>query len=260
MLNPTTHPASEVFYNHRKAYWDGLKIPILEFANCQTVSTNGPTGWLNGVISINHVDQEEESFSERVQAITTFFKEKNLPFSWWIEANQEPRYFAEVLHKHQFFSLGDSKGLVFNLEHLVKIEHPHLVVEEVSTQEDMKEMVDVLLDAYKESAKTGEFAQKLFWSAIAPAKVIHFIGRNEGKPVTAGTLFIDQEVARIFHVGTIQEARKKTYGSCLISSMHEKAKSLGCKISALVSTPKGLGMYKRLGYVEKGLFHHYMKA
>ncbi len=248
---------ADIFNNHRIAYWEGLKVPRLDIVGCQVVCSKGPTGWLNGVISYDS-KADEDTLANKVEQVVKYFKLQNVPFSWWIEANKESSFLAKILGKHNIVSIGESKSMTLVLNLIVKPVTPNLNVEEISTEENMREMINVLLDAYKETQKTAEFAYKLFWDAIAPAKVIHFLGTEHGKPVTAGTLFIDQKVARIFHVGTIQEARKKGYGSYLMYQMLEKAKRWGCEISALVSTPKAVEMYKKLGFQEVGIFHHYM--
>jgi hypothetical protein len=253
-------PSIDILKNHNLAYWEGLKNNPIEIANSQIVYPNTPFGWLSNIISTDFTNEEDALVVEKVEQIIEYFKyRRNLPFSWWIEADKEPPILFTILKKHKIIFREESRGLTLDLNKLIKIEPPkEFKVVEVSNKEDIKDMVKVLMEAYAKSKKSCEFTENLFWQAIVPTKVLHFIGKEKGKAVTIGSLFIDQKIARIFHVGTIPEARNKKYGTYLMYTMLEKAKSFDCNYSAIMSPLEGLNMCKRLGYTEIGKFHHYM--
>jgi GNAT superfamily N-acetyltransferase len=251
----------KVLSDNHKIYWDYLVKSPQTIMKCQVICTDIHTGWLNGVIS--HEVAKEEDIRVVVEKIVQFFKERgDLPFSWWVEAKQEPLQLAETLKEHQIVSLGEFSGMIMNLNDLKRIDPSQVfAVEKIEDAASMTEMIDVLIDAYEADAKVAEFAKKLFWEAAQQNKnVLHFIGREDReRPVSAGSLFIFQDVACIYHIGTVHSARKKGYASYLMYQMLETAKKLGCVSSVLVSTPAGEGMYRRLGYNVSSVFHHYMK-
>lgn len=252
--------AENVLADNHQIYWNYLQIPSQQVEGCEIVCTGIQTGWLNGVIS--HALAKEADVKIVVDKIVQYFQQKcNLPFSWWVALDKEPVHLAEALEKHHIVSLGDFSGMILKLDTFKPVPAlPALAVEKISTVNNMTKMIKVLVDAYEADAAVGECAQKLFWEAAQKEpKVIHFLGSESDQAVTAGSMFIYQNVACIYHVGTIHNARKKGYASNLMSKMLETAQNMGCAASVLVSTPKGKNMYLRLGYEVNTLFHHYMK-
>jgi GNAT superfamily N-acetyltransferase len=75
-----------------------------------------------------------------------------------------------------------------------------------------------------------------------------FVGYLNGVPVSASLLVLHKNVAGIYNVATLQEARGKGIGTALTCLPLQFAKDSGYKVAVLEASEMGLPVYKKLGF------------
>lgn len=239
----------------QEIYWQFLQVPFIEMAKCKLVHTAILSPWLNGVITTGF----KEEVTSNVKTIVDYFKKSNTPFSWWTETSCEPPHFAKELLKHGAQCHGDFDGMVLSLDELKEIPRSNqLKIQVVSSLASLRSFIDVLIRSYGESNEIAFPVETLFGKPGLNYPIFHFLGKENEVPVTAGSLFIKDDMAGIYHIGTVPEARRKGYASLLMYAALKHAQYHGCKASFLTSTPMANQLYKNLGYKKINDFRLYM--
>lgn len=248
---------SDCLKKSQELYWQSLKVPYFEVSKCKLICTNILSPWLNGVVSADFLRQED--VSPAVATIAEYFKSKNLPFSWWMETAYEPKNFAEEAKKQGIECLGTFDGMVLNLDRLKEIPLAvNLEIQLVSSPESLRQFVAVLIEAYEAEKEIAPHVESLFAKAGLKSPIFHFLGKVEGKPVTVGSLFVEEGMAGIYHIGTTPEARGKGYATTLTYRALKQAQEAGCSASFLTSTPMANQIYQNLGYETLSAFNFYV--
>lgn len=232
-------------------YWDMLKWPTQTLSGCTIVYTGISSPWLNGVVG---------GSPQNVEAIVTYFTEKKVPFSWWFEKTNESKSLQSELEKQEMMLLGEFSGMTLSLQNLACTQDSPLNVELVSSKSSLSQFMDVLLEVYEGPKEIAEAATQLFFQAGLQAPNYHFLGKVDAIPVSVVSLYVDTEgVASVYNMGTIAKERKKGYASYLMQCALQTVIQSQAKSSALIATPEGVALYKRLGYQSHTPFHLYMK-
>jgi ribosomal protein S18 acetylase RimI-like enzyme len=241
----------------QEIYWQLLKTPIVERGDCKWVDTGIATPWLNGVIS---ADLREENAAAAIQALAEYFDEKKTPFSWWMESSNQPSNFAGEAQKWGIESVGVFEGMILNGEDLKDLPRlENLKIQVVSSTESLRSFVEVLIRSYEADLAIAPAVEELFKKAGLNFPIFHFLGKENGQPVTVGSLFVEGDTAGIYHVGTVPEARNRGYASYLTYTALKHAQYHGCKASFLTSTPMANQIYHRLGYQTVNAFNFYVR-
>lgn len=75
-----------------------------------------------------------------------------------------------------------------------------------------------------------------------------FVAYDDGQAVACSLLHMAGDVAGIWQVGTIPEARRKGYGSAITYAALTDAAERGCATSVLIATQMGRPVYEKMGY------------
>jgi len=81
--------------------------------------------------------------------------------------------------------------------------------------------------------------------------VYEYLGWLGETPVATTTLFLVDDVAGIYNVATLPEARGRGIGAVMTVHALRRAQALGARAAIVLSTPMGERIYQRLGFVER---------
>jgi GNAT superfamily N-acetyltransferase len=76
----------------------------------------------------------------------------------------------------------------------------------------------------------------------------HYLGWWQGAPVATTSLFLSAEVAGVYFVFTLPEARRQGIGAAITLAALQEARQLGYNIGVLGSSVMGYPVYRRLGF------------
>jgi hypothetical protein len=73
----------------------------------------------------------------------------------------------------------------------------------------------------------------------------HFVGYVDGRPVTAGSAYVGEQLVRVDNIATLEEARGRGYGNAITAAALSADLS---KPAVLVASDLGRPVYERLGF------------
>ena len=85
-------------------------------------------------------------------------------------------------------------------------------------------------------------------SATAQGDVDFFLGRLDGRPAATATLIRTDDVAGIYAVATIEDARRRGLGAAVTWAAISRAREWGSRAVILQASPMGLGVYEAIGF------------
>lgn len=95
-----------------------------------------------------------------------------------------------------------------------------------------------------------------------PQRAWHFVATLRGRPVGCATLFLGAGVAGLYHVATVEWARRRGIGTAVTVAALEHARDLGYRAAILHASREGEPIYRRIGFAEVCKVSHwyYSKA
>jgi GNAT superfamily N-acetyltransferase len=72
----------------------------------------------------------------------------------------------------------------------------------------------------------------------------------DGQPVATGTVWRSGSTAGLYNIATLDRLRGRGIGYAVTATLMELARQRGCDRAVLHSSPDGLPVYERLGFVE----------
>lgn len=82
----------------------------------------------------------------------------------------------------------------------------------------------------------------------------HFLGRLDGRPVTAATAVYAGGMVTLYGIGTLPEVRGRGLGRAMTLQACRDARERGYEVAALFATPSGFPVYQKLGFETCGQF------
>ena len=84
-----------------------------------------------------------------------------------------------------------------------------------------------------------------------------YLVREQGAAVATAGLFLGSEVAGIYFVATVPEARRRGFGAAVTVAALQDARTLGYRTAVLQASPMGHSVYRRLGFEDHCTFWRY---
>lgn len=157
----------------------------------------------------------------------------------------------EALMKHQYFGQlsynSVTTAMIINLtdyQNTIQDEDIFLTSQNLSNW--LKPLTDAFLMDDKSVAEQYVQAHR---SALNKNKdIYHFALVKDELPITALTLTISNNIARLDDIGTLLSQQKKGYGTRMIHHALSVAKAHGAQYCTLEASGQGMSTYKRLGF------------
>ena len=109
----------------------------------------------------------------------------------------------------------------------------------------------------------GEIAERFSgfeagMNGFDPERHFRFTGFASGVPVATSALVLDSDVAGIYAVATLPEARRKGYGVAVTLAALTEAKRRGYEVATLQASDMGFPLYEKLGFRKVCWFDMYL--
>jgi ribosomal protein S18 acetylase RimI-like enzyme len=234
------------------------KAELFESPKLTWFLTSRPTSFANGVL---YSQLEPDKVDETIEKTRAYFESKNVStFSWWVEQGTQPPNLGDHLIARGFKHVAGSPGMAIDLFAMNEdsVSPPGLMIERVSDREMLKQWAYVSTVSYglPESSVNSWFA--IFDELGLELPLRNYVGILNGKVVATSQLFLAAGVAGIYLVGTMPEARRQGVGAALTRAPMQEARAMGYRVGTLGSSPKGLGVYRQLGFQEYCKLSHYI--
>ncbi|MBN3898107.1 MAG: GNAT family N-acetyltransferase [Nostoc sp. NOS(2021)] len=182
-----------------------------------------------------------------------YFTAQQIPMFWWTGPATQPADLGKYLEAHGLSRLGELPVMAIDLSALAKdLSVPaDLAIAQVKDHETLKHWVRVATVGFEIPDREYNAYYDLELSlGIDSKEYIRFIGWWKGLPVVTSALYLDPQVAGIYVVATIPEARRNGFATALVLTALQRAYALGYHVATLQATEMGVNVYRRIGFQE----------
>jgi ribosomal protein S18 acetylase RimI-like enzyme len=215
------------------------------------VWTRVPAPLFNAVL---WVDAPEERLDDAIDDAAAWFGARGGPWSWYAGPASRPESLIPALERRGFVRATDPPGMAAALEGLPELKTGAGVsVERVTDRRTLKAWFDVFSPSFDLSRAAGRaFHDLLIAAGFGDDAPMHHLVAWEGREAVATASVVPAAgVGGIYNVATRRDRRGRGIGGAVtLGAMHEIAE-LGFTTAVLWSTPAGMPVYRRLGFVEK---------
>ncbi len=190
----------------------------------------------------------------RIDAMISTFAAQGLPMIWWVTPSTSPPDLATYLTARGFESIGARPGMALDLTTAaLPARIPPIAGVEITAVND-KSSYEQWVRVFSASYGHQPDAAQRYLALTAPlvegddTDVRHYLARLDGSPVAISTLIQRGDVAGLYHVGTVPDARGRGIGTAIVQAPLLEARSLGLRHAVLYSSPLGLNIYRKLGF------------
>lgn len=202
-------------------------------------------------------DFTESVAKDKIIEVTNYFKNKKIPFSWWISPYDKPDSLPTLLEKNDYQNTENNVAMYFDLDSWStppSSTTPQLKIIRALDEKTLHDFALVLANDTK--------AFKTYFSWIASIltdddPTEYYVGYIDGKPVVRGLTCYYAGIAGLHWLSTAPDERKKGYGTAMQEYRLKRAKELGYHIAALQASSEGYSLYQRLGYKECDIFKEF---
>lgn len=214
-------------------------------AGAKGVITKLPLTFFNGVGAAVDADVDE---------VIAAYRAKGKPFRWWLTPSMRPDNLAALLLEKGLRHKYDSGGMALDLgrSSFTPRTIDNFVVRRIDNMADMDSWWRVLVDGFNlpHDDKRHWLSVWEHFGLAEDAEWTHFVGYLHGTPVSTTTLLLRGELAGIYHVVTVPEARGRGIGANTTNAALDLARARGAKVAVLQSSEMGAPVYRTLGFVE----------
>jgi ribosomal protein S18 acetylase RimI-like enzyme len=190
-----------------------------------------------------------------IEATIANFDAADLPWTWWSLPSDVPGDIVErVAHRGAGGVESAPLMVLADLREVTSRSIAGLAVERVRDDAGLEAFLRLAEGALELTAVVAGLLRALAGvrGLGDDAPIRHYLGRLDGEAVGIATLHLGGRVAGIYNVGTPEALRGRGIGTALTVAAMVDARASGATTAALQSSELGLGVYRRLGFVEVG--------
>lgn len=234
-----------------KAFQGVGRVEVADDARMLRVWTGVPAPLFNSVLRVEVGETEIEAAIDEAAA---WFRARRGPWSWYAGPASTPPGLTRILERRGFSRATDPPGMAADLSALDELD-PGAPVEvvRVDDRRTLKAWFDVFAPSFDLSRPAGRAFHDLLLEAgfDEPAPMHHLVAFERGSPVATASVVPAAGVGGIYNVATRADRRGRGIGRSMTLAAMRDVAALGYGTAILWSTPAGLPVYRRLGFVEQ---------
>ena len=214
----------------------------------------------NRVMSVRLAADEVDEAIEGVQAAHA---RASVPGSWWLGPGTTPGTLPQALERHGYSSSETIPAMTLELDQLSPLQLPPGVeLSWVNGRDQMRATQRMIGIGFgMPPALAHEMAESL--AAIgedpsSPARVV--VASLDGTPVSSAMAVTVGDVAGVYSVATLPEARGKGLGMAITLAVLHDARDRGARHGVLESSDMGFPIYTRMGFRHVGDFRVFVSG
>ena len=227
-----------------------------EFPNAETIDNDEifavlsylPIPFFSGVARTNLAAGEVDATLDRLRA-------RNCPFRWWVTPSSRPEGLGFMLQARGLRHAYDAPGMIADLTTVpLDVQPPRgITVARLRNAEELTDWLNVFTIAF--SAPEHDIAiwrdayERLGFGDDNPWQ--HFVAFEDERPLATTSVLVEGDLAGIYFVATLPEARGRGIGSAVTRAAMRYARDAGATRAALQSSDVGFSVYRGLGFVQR---------
>jgi len=212
------------------------------------VETPMKDAFLNCVLEANF---NPVGLEKRVDEICAWYKERGIPFCWWLGPQSSPESIEDILSAKKFQYFGEVVGMVMDSADLTDAQElsSNIHVEQVNNPDLLDQWIKPLKAAFAFSDDGSEIYKNIFKTCMSSGDdFAHFVAFIDETPVSSMTVNFGKEVAALYNSATIESARGKGICTQLSTRAVQEAVNRGYKQITLQASPMSESIYERVGF------------
>lgn len=230
------------------------QVELIRIPGYTIINSGLPDDTFNYVLD---ADFTESVAKDKISEVTNYFKNKNVPFSWWISPYDKPDQLPTLLEKNGYLNTENNIAMYLDLDSWSVpplSATPQLKIIRALDEKTLHDFALVLAN--------DKDAFKTYYSWIAAIltdddPIEYYVGYIDDKPVVRGLSCYYAGVTGLHWLSTTPHKRKKGYGTAMQEYRLKRAKELGYHVAVLQASSEGYALYRRLGYKECGVFKEF---
>lgn len=226
------------------------KVELHDGAQMSWVLIGLPSILLNAVL---RTQVEPDQADAVIQETLAHFWSKNVrKLSWWVEPGTRPAELGRHLAAHGLTYVESPVGMAMDLSALNEnLKAPSgLTIERVGGREALRQWAYASAIGFGLSRADADTWFDVFADLGSELSLRNYLGILNGEPVATSQLFVAADVAGIYAVATVPEARRQGIGTAMTLAPLREACALGYRMGILHASPMGRGIYRRIGFQE----------
>jgi GNAT superfamily N-acetyltransferase len=204
--------------------------------------------WFNAVLCTRDATPADSTFVEKSLA---YFKAKNTSaISWWLEDGVNLASWETLLTPYGFKLEEGPYGMSVDLMRLNESGQipAGAEIKIVGDEKSMQDCAHALTNGYGFPPDWQGITLDFLNGIGLDAPYRSYVAYWNGKPVSTAAVFFGKEVAGIYSVATLPEARGKGFGAAITLAPLLDARKSGYRVGILQSSQMGYPVYKKLGF------------
>jgi GNAT superfamily N-acetyltransferase len=251
--------AMEINSQEQALLWArALDVEVHEDAGVRWFISGLPYALCNGIVDAHFSARQA---NDNIDTILEHLNSFQVPMACVITPSTQPADLAQRLQRFGWQAIDADPGMALDLHTLGP--QPGLAhdvhIRQVVDEATLKDMIRVLIVGSELPEDTISFLLDLYKRRGFPRDpaIRFYVAYRGDEAVATALLFLSGGAAGIYNVATLEHARRQGIGSATTYAALLAARDKGYRIGVLQSSPMGLNVYRRLGFVPYCTFHFY---
>ena len=182
----------------------------------------------------------------------SWFREREVPVALAFFPNMGPSIRVEQALARGWITLDEMPGMWIRLGNEVEATplSPEVDVRLIDNEDDLSAALEVLAEGYPIPMEIGAMLMRGIHLAGARSggRFANFLATVGGRPAACSSVCVDDGVAGIYCVATLEPFRGQGLGSLVTRMAMEHGRRWGASHALLHATPMGTPVYKQIGF------------
>ena len=200
-----------------------------------------------------------DTASERIRWAVDYFAGARRPFSWWLGPGDQPPELGDLLSAAGLQRAETELAMAADLTSLRAgaLSPERLQIRRARTPAEIRHFADALSSTPRDPQVVR------FYDLAAPALLADdsplwlYVGYLGEVPVATAELAVAGGVVGLYNISTLEDYRRRGFGSALTLRPLLDARSLGYRAAVLQAASAGVSMYTRIGFEPFGRITEY---
>ena len=208
---------------------------------------------------------DDENLEAKIEETINFFKQRSIPFMWWIGPSSRPNDLGEIISTYGLTKLEhDSPGMAVDLRKLDEAtfheasNHSNVTVKQVQNADELRKWSSIVGKCFDFPDIITKAFYEMWTVVLEEENVVNYLAFLNGNPVASSNVIYSAGVAGIWCVGTLSKYRGQGIGTAITMAPLLDARKRGYEIGILNSSEQGFNVYRRIGFKKTCEFRQYV--